>query len=101
MANLCARVFIDYNDRSACYEVNEFKTNSLTKASIWRKLYSMTIHDVKFENISRPLVVLEIDENISQMSKKLIKQDLEQCISLHFDISEGYDYFEYPVYYFI
>lgn len=100
-SNLCARIFIDYNNKSACYDVDEIKTNDSSKTSVWKKLKSLTINPENFEDMKRPLVVLELDENLSEMTKKLIKQDLERCISLHFDISNGYDYFEYNVYYFI
>lgn len=99
--NFCARIFIDYNNKSACYDVDQIQPNSYIATSIWRKLNSITTNNTVFENMEKPLVVLEFDENLSQEAKKLIDQDLEYCISLHFDISKGYDYFEYPVYYFI
>lgn len=70
-SNLCARIFIEYNNKSACYEIDEIQTNSSSnKTRIWRKLHSLTISKTIIENMTRPLVVLEFDENISRMTKK-------------------------------
>lgn len=33
-SNLCARIFIDYNNKSACYDVDQIQPNSYIATSI-------------------------------------------------------------------